>query len=77
MRLDDTALLGMAPVLPWYPAALQADGVRGVVNLCAEWGGQPVRLLSHFGVRKCFGVLALRTFWCAIRLRDYASPGVE
>ena len=36
-RISPTLVLGTAPVFPSFVATLHADGVRNVINLCAEW----------------------------------------
>lgn len=50
-EVDDTLLLGCAPVLPTVPQQLHAIGVRAVVNMCAEYSG-PEAAYQQLGIQQ-------------------------
>ena len=52
-RITQHLVLGVAPVFPSFVAALHAQGVRGVVNLCAEWNGNEALYASR-GMRQLY-----------------------
>jgi hypothetical protein len=62
--VDDTVLLGALP-FAYDVAALQRAGVKGVVNMCAEWSG-PQRAYERAGITQ----LRLQT-------TDYSAPELE
>lgn len=48
--IDETVILGVAPILPGYPKELYDMGVRGVVNLCDEYAG-PKKAYKELGMK--------------------------
>lgn len=51
-QVDDTLILGCAPMsLLNHPSKLHKLGIRGVVNMCAEYGG-PVSDYSSLGIKQ-------------------------
>lgn len=51
-QLDDTAILGVAPMtLFGHPQQLYDQGVRGVVNMCYEYEG-PVKEFKRLGIEQ-------------------------
>ena len=51
-RIDETVLLGALP-FPSHAADLHAEGVRGVVNTCEEYGG-PVAEYDRLGMTQLY-----------------------